>query len=107
MVTVRLVPPHLGTLEIRIQSDVTGVQVQMQASHAEVSRQLAGIADSLRQELQMRTAGDAAVTVSAPRSFGAQSQGQQERQHPRHQAWQQSDETISQALRIGDESSSS
>lgn len=107
VVTVRLDPPHLGTLEIRIQSDVAGVQVQMQASHAEVSRQLAGIADSLRQELQMRTAGDAAVTVSAPRSFGAQSQGQQESQHPRHQAWQQSDETISQALRIGDESSSS
>lgn len=103
VVTVRLDPPHLGTLEIRVQSDVAGVQVQLQASHAEVGRQLAVIADSLRQELQGRSAGEASVMVATSRSFGANSQtqrdGSQQHAHTRHEA----DELIGQALYMGDE----
>ena len=76
-VTVRLDPPQWGTLEIRIQQDAGGMQVHLQASHAEVGRQLAALADGLRQELQWRTPGDAAVTVGTGRAMGGQ-QGQQQ-----------------------------
>ena len=52
--TVRLDPPQWGSVELRIQHDAGGVQVFIQASHAEVGRQLAGLAEGLRQELQAR-----------------------------------------------------
>jgi len=52
--TVRLDPPQWGSVELRIQHDAGGVQVFIQASHAEVGRQLAGLAEGLRQELAER-----------------------------------------------------
>lgn len=76
VVTVRLDPPQWGRVEIRIQQDASGVQVLLQASHAEVGRQLTTVVDSLRQELQARTGGEASVVVaSSQRSMAGQGQG--------------------------------
>ncbi|MBV8248633.1 MAG: flagellar hook-length control protein FliK [Comamonas sp.] len=95
--TVRLDPPQLGTVELRIQHDGAGVQVWMQASHAEVGRQLAGLAEGLRQELQSRTSGEASVVVAQGRQAGASSQGGQPRDGSR--PWQLAeDDEIGQAL---------
>jgi len=95
--TVRLDPPQLGTVELRIQHDGTGVQVWMQASHAEVGRQLAGLAEGLRQELQSRTSGEASVVVAQGRHAGASGQGGQPRDGG--SPWQLAeDDEIGQAL---------
>ncbi|MEX8192252.1 flagellar hook-length control protein FliK [Comamonas guangdongensis] len=95
--TVRLDPPQLGTVELRIQHDGAGVQVWMQASHAEVGRQLAGLAEGLRQELQARTSGEASVVVAQGRHAGANGQGGQPRDGNR--PWQLAeDDEIGQAL---------
>jgi flagellar hook-length control protein FliK len=95
--TVRLDPPQLGTVELRIQHDGAGVQVWMQASHAEVGRQLAGLAEGLRQELQSRTSGEASVVVAQGRHAGASGQGGQPRDGSR--PWQLAeDDEIGQAL---------
>lgn len=93
VVTVRLDPPDLGSLEIRVQQQGAGVQVVLNASHAEVGRQLAALADGLRQELQGRSGAEATVTVAQHGRQGADA-GQQERRSP---AWQPP-ETIGQAL---------
>lgn len=77
--TVRLDPPQMGSLEIRIRQDAAGVHVQLQASHAEVGRQLATVADSLRQELLARS-HDAQVTVSHSRSMSSGGQSDAQRQ---------------------------
>lgn len=69
--TVRLDPPQWGSVELRIQHDAGGVQVFIQASHAEVGRQLAGLAEGLRQELQARSSGEASVVVAQGRHSGA------------------------------------
>lgn len=96
--TVRLDPPQLGTLEVRIQHDQSGVQVTLQASHAEVGRQLAGLAEGLRQELQARTNGEASVVVAQGRSAGnTAGQGGQPRENPVPWAQAEEDE-IGQAL---------
>lgn len=96
--TVRLDPPQLGTLEVRIQHDPSGVQVTLQASHAEVGRQLAGLAEGLRQELQARTQGEASVVVAQGRPSGQTAgQGGQSRDNPA--PWVQAEEeAIGQAL---------
>lgn len=96
--TVRLDPPQMGTLEVRIQHDPSGVQVTLQASHAEVGRQLAGLAEGLRQELQARTNGEASVVVAQGRASGhAAGQGGQSRDNPAPWA-QAEEEVIGQAL---------
>ena len=77
--TVRLDPPEMGSLEIRIRQDGSGVHVQMHASHAEVGRQLATAAEGLRSELQQRVQ-DATVTVAHSR-FGQSSDHKQREQH--------------------------
>lgn len=77
--TVRLDPPEMGSLEIRIRQDASGVHVQMNASHAEVGRQLATVAEGLRSELQQRVQ-DATVTVAHSR-FGQSSDHKQREQH--------------------------
>lgn len=85
--TVRLDPPQMGSLEIRIRQDASGVHVQMHASHGEVGRQLATVVDNLRQELLARSP-DAHVTVSSSRSMtpggqsGSHRQGQQPGDEP-------------------------
>lgn len=76
--TVRLDPPQMGSLEIRIRQDGAGVQVHLQASHAEVGRQLNMLVDSLRQELQQRSS-DASVTVAQSRASTSSGQGEQSR----------------------------
>lgn len=98
-VTVRLDPPDLGSLEIRIQQQGNGVQVLLQASHTEVGRQLTAVAEGLRQELQSRSGVEASVTVAQHSRQGGDAH-QQERRQP---AWQQP-EWIGQALQEGHES---
>ncbi|BBL22809.1 MULTISPECIES: flagellar hook-length control protein FliK [Comamonas] len=96
--TVRLDPPQLGTLEVRIQHDPSGVQVTLQASHAEVGRQLAGLAEGLRHELQARTQGEVSVVVAQGRpSSQTAGQGGQSRDNPAPWA-QAEEEAIGQAL---------
>lgn len=98
--TVRLDPPQMGSLEIRIRHDAAGaVQVHMQASHTEVGRQLLTVVEHLRQELQQRST-EAQVTVAHSRGTSAGNpQGEQSRQ----QSPQHSEEpVIGQALRSGD-----
>lgn len=92
--TVRLDPPQMGSLEIRIRQEGAGVQVHIQASHAEVGRQLNMLVDSLRQELQLRSS-DASVTVAQSRAATAGGQGEQQR---RDQSTPQQDAEIGLAL---------
>ena len=90
---VRLDPPHMGVIELRISHDAAGVQVHMQASNSEVGRQLVTVTDPLRQELLARSA-DAQITVSTSRSFGSGGQSD-----PQRQAWMQDEDfEIGQAL---------
>lgn len=92
--TVRLDPPQMGSLEIRIRQEGAGVQVYIQASHAEVGRQLGMLVDSLRQELQQRSS-DASVTVAQGRASSGGGQGEQAR---REQPPHPKDSEIGQAL---------
>lgn len=92
--TVRLDPPQMGSLEIRIRQDANGVHVQFQASNAEVGRQLANLAEGLRQELQQRHQ-DASVSVAQSRF--TQSNGQHSQQRDQQAAHAQEPE-IGQAL---------
>lgn len=98
--TVRLDPPQMGSLEIRISHNAAGaVQVHMQASNAEVGRQLTTLVDSLRQELQLRTT-DAQVTVAQGRGTSAGAgQGDASRQQHGHE---QQETVIGQALQAWD-----
>lgn len=90
---VRLDPPQMGVIELRISHDATGVQVHMQASNSEVGRQLVTVTDSLRQELLARSA-DAQITVSTSRAFSGGGQSDAQRQ-----AWvADEDPEIGQAL---------
>ena len=76
--TVRLDPPQMGQLEIRIRQDASGIQVQLMASNAEVGRQLSALVDALRQELQQRSQ-DASVTVGVQsRTLSDGSHGQRQ-----------------------------
>lgn len=94
---VRLDPPQMGSLEIRIRQDALGVQVQMHASNNEVARQLAGVAENLRQELLVRSS-DATVTVASSRF--SQGSGQPGEQHAgRHPA---REPEVGQALQAWD-----
>ena len=98
--TVRLDPPQMGSLEIRISHNAAGaVQVHMQASNAEVGRQLTTLVDSLRQELQQRTT-DAQVTVAQGRGTSAGA-GQGDASRQQH-APQQQETIIGQALQAWD-----
>lgn len=64
-VVIRLDPPHRGQIEIHIRQDASGAtQVQLNASHGEVVRQLHAIGDSLRQELAQRQGGDVSVQIA-------------------------------------------
>lgn len=97
--TMRLDPPQWGSVEVRIQHDAGGVQVFIQASHAEVGRQLAGMAEGLRQELQARSNGEATVVVAQGRqSGGAAGQGGGARDGAQPWTMADEDEWIGQAL---------
>lgn len=92
--TVRLDPPQMGSLEIRIRQDALGVQVQMHASHHDVARQLVGVAENLRQELLLRSS-DVTVTVASSR-FAQSSNQQSNQQHAGNNS--ERDPEIGQAL---------
>ncbi|WP_304349923.1 flagellar hook-length control protein FliK [Comamonas testosteroni] len=99
--TVRLDPPQWGSVELRIQHDAGGVQVFIQASHAEVGRQLAGLAEGLRQELQARSSGEASVVVAQGRhSGGAAGQGGGARDEALPWTLAAEDDVIGQALQV-------
>lgn len=99
--TVRLDPPQWGSVELRIQHDAGGVQVFIQASHAEVGRQLAGLAEGLRQELQARSSGEASVVVAQGRhSGGAAGQGGGARDEALPWPAAAEDDVIGQALQV-------
>lgn len=97
---VRLDPPQMGTIEVRISHDMAGVQVHMQASNSEVGRQLAAVVDPLRQELLARST-DAHITVSSSRSTGAGGQSDAQRQS----SPQDEEPEIGQALHSADRAS--
>lgn len=97
--TVRLDPPQWGTLEVRIQQGPVGVQVVMQASNAEVGRQLSGLAEGLRQELQARTGNEASVVVAQSRQGASAGQGHSSREAPMPWTWTD-EEDIGQALQV-------
>lgn len=97
--TVRLDPPQWGTLEVRIQQGPVGVQVVMQASNAEVGRQLSGLAEGLRQELQARTGNEASVVVAQSRQGASAGQGHSSREAPMLWTWTD-EEDIGQALQV-------
>lgn len=97
--TVRLDPPQWGSLEVRIQHGPVGVQVVMQASNPEVGRQLSGMAEGLRQELQARTAGEASVVVAQSRQGASPGQGHPFRETSMPWEWADEEE-IGQALRV-------
>lgn len=82
--TVRLDPPQMGAIEVRISHDASGVQVHMQATNSEVGRQLAAVVDPLRQELLARMA-DAQIFVSTGRSASAGGQSDAQRQAQAHE----------------------
>lgn len=99
--TVRLDPPQMGSLEIRIRHDATGaVHVQMQASNAEVGRQLTTLIDPLRQELQQRST-DAQVTVASSRAH-AGTGGHSDHQRQQAQEQDRQDVFIGHALQAWD-----
>jgi flagellar hook-length control protein FliK len=61
---IRLDPPTMGTIEITIRHEAGVVQVQLRASHPEVTRQLHAINEALRQDLSQRQYADVSVSVS-------------------------------------------
>lgn len=60
---IRLDPPMLGQVEITVRHEAGSIQVQLNATHAEVRQQLQHIGESLRHDLSVRHAGDVSVTV--------------------------------------------
>jgi len=77
---VRLDPPALGTVEIVIRHEGGHLQVHLRATHAEVTRQLQAIGETLRQDLVQRQHGEVSVQVWEREGEG--------RQRPR-QPWQE------------------
>lgn len=95
--TVRLDPPQMGSLEIRISQDGAGVRVHLQASNIEVGRQLSQLVDSLRQELQARSS-EVQVTVAQ----GRPTAGQGEQSRGGHADQTEQEPSIGQALQLAD-----
>jgi len=103
---IRLDPPLLGQIEIAIRQQAGELQVRMNASHGEVSRQLQQISEGLRQDLVQRHSGEVTVLVSpGPRAADEarqagrealaqqpQQQAQDQRQQPGRQQQEQQQE---------------
>ena len=62
--TIRLDPPMMGRIEIMVRHEAGTLQVQLNASNAEVVRQLQAISDHLCQDLVQRQYTDVSVSVS-------------------------------------------
>ncbi|MDB5999629.1 MAG: Fe-S oxidoreductase [Rhizobacter sp.] len=71
---IRLEPPRMGTIEIVIHHEGGVLQVQMNASHSDVQRQLQTLSDALRQDLTQRQYTDVSVSVGS--QMGADANGQ-------------------------------
>lgn len=80
--TIRLDPPTMGRIEIMVRHEAGVLQVQLNASNAEVVRQLQAISDHLRQDLVQRQYTDVSVSVSSQARDNQQQQHQQE--HAEH-----------------------
>jgi flagellar hook-length control protein FliK len=98
-VVIRLDPPLRGQIEIHIRQDATGAtQVQLNASHADVVRQLHAIGDSLRQELAQRQGGDVNVQIAQQsREHDGRQQRQDRQGEPQQQPGRALDEQTAPA----------
>lgn len=98
-VVIRLDPPYRGQIEIHIRQDATGAtQVQLNASHADVVRQLHAIGDSLRQELAQRQGGDVSVQIAQQsREHDGRQQRQDRQGEPQQQPGRALDEQTASA----------
>lgn len=97
-VVIRLDPPYRGQIEIHIRQDATGAtQIQLNASHADVVRQLHAIGDSLRQELAQRQGGDVSVQIAQHSREQDGRQQRQDRQGEQQQPGRALDEQASSA----------
>lgn len=75
---IRLDPPSLGRVEILLRQEGGTWQVQLSATHPEVSRQLQAISETLRHELSVRQ--QASVTVQVTSDHLGHADGRQQRQ---------------------------
>lgn len=98
-VVIRLDPPYRGQIEIHIRQDATGAtQIQLNASHADVVRQLHAIGDSLRQELAQRQGGDVSVQIAQQsREHDGRQQRQDRQGEPQRQPGRALDEQAAPA----------
>lgn len=103
--TIRLDPPDMGKIDISMQVDNGRVQVQINASHAEVYRALQQTSNDLRQSLTEQNFVQVNVQVSS--QSGGQQQGKGQQFADQHNAIQAGVEmaagtTASQDLREDD-----
>lgn len=84
--TIRLDPPDMGKIDISMQVDNGRVQVQINASHAEVYRALQQTSNDLRQSLTEQNFVQVNVQVSS--QSGGQQQGKQQHFTEQHSAIQ-------------------
>lgn len=75
--TIRLDPPDMGKIDISMQVDNGRVQVQINASHAEVYRALQQTSNDLRQSLTEQNFVQVNVQVSSQSGGQQQGRGQQ------------------------------
>lgn len=76
---IRLDPPMMGSIEVIVRHQAGSLQVQINATHSEVVRQLQSIGDSLRQDLVHGQYTDVSVHVQADaRNGGKQPEKQDE-----------------------------
>lgn len=61
---LRLDPPMMGSIEIMIRHEAGALQIQMNATHSEVQKQLQAISDNLKQELTQRHFTGVSVQVA-------------------------------------------
>lgn len=84
--TIRLDPPDMGKIDISMQVDNGRVQVQINASHAEVYRALQQTSNDLRQSLTEQNFVQVNVQVSS--QSGGQQQGKEQHFTEQHAAIQ-------------------
>lgn len=63
--TIRLDPPHMGSLEVSVSHEAGRVQVHINATHADVARMLSQGSERLRQDLAEQNFVHVSVSVSA------------------------------------------
>lgn len=100
---IRLEPPQMGRIEIAIRHEGGALTVNLSATHNEVLRQLQGIGESLRQDLQQRHQGEVSVQVAdTTAARGMPGEGGDGRQRARQQPAQEPGQALAEAA-VGDE----